>query len=163
MCGESRKHGSQRAGGGQPSPATRHPRICRAQHIPEISASCASQGGHRPKKVKLPLGNSLRLLNTPSFKIQRRHDGIEIDPLPVGIEGVVPVQEDMPPCRRRDLRDQCQRLGVIAQLIFSQQPRQDCRVVIDDRIGDQPRALIADLKVGLSFQDSASSYPHYIP
>ena len=36
-------------------------------------------------------------------------------------------------------------LVVAARFVLRQQPRQDGRVVIDDRIGDQSGALVADL------------------
>ena len=32
-----------------------------------------------------------------------------------------------------------------ARLVLREQPRQDGGVVVDDRVGDQPRALVADL------------------
>jgi hypothetical protein len=54
----------------------------------------------------------------------------------------VPVQQDVPLGCPRNLRDQCQCLGVAARLELRQQPRQDGRVVEDDRVGDQPRALV---------------------
>jgi len=45
--------------------------------------------------------------------------------LRVALEGVVPVQQDMPPGRRRHLRDLRQRPGVVACFVLRQQPRQD--------------------------------------
>ena len=36
-------------------------------------------------------------------------------------------------------------LAFAARLVPGEQPRQDGRVVVDDRIGDQPPALVADL------------------
>ena len=73
---------------------------------------------------------------------------------PSSAEGVVPVQVDVAPCRRRHLLDQRQGLRVSARLVLRQQPRQDGGVVVDDRVGDQPRALVADLdfEVGPSGQ-----------
>ena len=57
----------------------------------------------------------------------------------------MPVQQDVPPGRRRYLGDEFQRPGVAGRLVFRQQPRQDGRVVVDNRVGDQPGALVADL------------------
>jgi hypothetical protein len=64
---------------------------------------------------------------------------------PTTVECIVPVQQDMPPGRRRHPGDQRHGLGVAAGLAFCQQVRQDGRVVVDDRVGDQARALVADL------------------
>lgn len=61
----------------------------------------------------------------------------------------MPVQQDVPPRRRRHLRDQGQGLFVAAPLVLGQQPGQDGRVVIDDGIADQPGALVADLDLNV--------------
>lgn len=57
----------------------------------------------------------------------------------------MPVQQDVPPGRRRYLGQESERLGVTARLVLHQQPREDGRVVEDDRVGDQPGALVANL------------------
>jgi hypothetical protein len=57
----------------------------------------------------------------------------------------VAVQVDVAPRRRRQLLDQRQGFRVATRLVLREQPRQDGGVVIDDRVRDQPRALIADL------------------
>ena len=80
----------------------------------------------------------------PSPKIKPRHESIEVDHLAIALEGVVPVQQDVPPCRWRYLGDEREYLGIGARLVLHQQPRQDGRVVVDDRAGDQPCALVAD-------------------
>jgi hypothetical protein len=48
--------------------------------------------------------------------------------------------------------DQSPGLEIRAPLVLAEQPGQDCGVIIDDGIGDQPRALVADLNldVGLA-------------
>ncbi len=56
----------------------------------------------------------------------------------------------MPPGRRRHPGDQRHGLGVTAGLAFCQQVQQDSRVVVDDHVGDQPRALVADLDFDVS-------------
>ena len=61
------------------------------------------------------------LLKISSLQLQFCHDRIQIDDLPVTLEGVMPVQEDVTPSRRRHLRDQLQRLRVAARLVFRQQ------------------------------------------
>jgi hypothetical protein len=88
----------------------------------------------------------------PSGQIQRRHDGIQVDELPAVTEGVVAVQEDMAPGYRGDFLDQSQGLEIRAPLVLAEQPRQDRGIVVDDGIGDQPCALVADLDldVGLA-------------
>jgi hypothetical protein len=90
--------------------------------------------GCKPKPPKIP-----------STQLQPRHDGIQVDDLSVAAEGVVPVQVDVAPRRRRHLPDQRQGFRVFARLVLREQPRQDGGVVVDDRIRDQPRALVADL------------------
>lgn len=81
----------------------------------------------------------------PSSQFQPRHELIQVDHLAVALEGVMPVQQDVPPGRRRYLGQESVRLGVTAHLVLHQQPREDGRVVEDDRVGDQPGALVADL------------------
>ncbi len=80
----------------------------------------------------------------PSPKIKPHHESIEVDHLAIALEGVVPVQQDVPPCRWRYLGDEREYLGIGARLVLRQQPRQDGRVVVDDRAGDQPCVLVAD-------------------
>jgi hypothetical protein len=89
--------------------------------------------GCKPKPPKIP-----------STQLQPRHDGIQVDDLSVAVEGVVPVQVDVAPRRRRHFLDQRQGFRVSARLVLREQPRQDGGVVVDDRIRDQPRALVAD-------------------
>ncbi len=84
-------------------------------------------------------------LKIPSLQFQACDDRIEIDRLAAALKGVVPVEQDVPPCRRRNFCDECQRLAVAGRLVLGHQPRQDCRVVENDRVGDQPCALVADL------------------
>ncbi len=59
----------------------------------------------------------------------------------------MPVQQDVPPGRWRYLGNQCECLGVAARLVLRQQPRQYGRVVKDDRVRDQPGALVADFNL----------------
>ena len=80
-----------------------------------------------------------------SPEIKSGHDGIQVDDLSVVVEGVVPIQQDVAPRRWRNLRDQLYRFGIAGCLVLGQQPRKDRRVVVDDRVGDQPGALVADL------------------
>src|SRR5450755_4585365 len=54
-------------------------------------------GGCKPKPPKFPSG-----------RIERRHNGIEVDELPAVTKGVVAVQEDMAPGHRRNLLDSSQ-------------------------------------------------------
>ena len=56
----------------------------------------------------------------------------------------MPVQKDVAPRRRRHLFDKRQHLRVAARLALREQPRQDGGVVVDDGVGDQPCALVAD-------------------
>ncbi len=81
----------------------------------------------------------------PSAQLQSRHERIQVDELAVSLECVMPVQQDVPPGRWRHLRDQRQRLGIASCLVLRQQQGQDRRVVEDDRVADQPGALVADL------------------
>jgi len=74
-----------------------------------------------------------------SPEIQTCHDGVQVDHPPVAVEGVVAIQQDVAPRRRRDLRDQRARLGSTAHLVSGEQARQDRRVVVDDRSGDPYR------------------------
>jgi hypothetical protein len=99
---------------------------------PLLLGSELTSRGCKPKPPKIP---------SPQF--QPRHDRIQVDELSVAAEGVVPVQVDVAPRRRRQLRDQRQGFRVAARLILREQPRQDGGVVIDDRVRDQPRALVA--------------------
>ncbi len=81
------------------------------------------------------------------LQFQARDERIEVDRLAGALKGVVPVEQEVPPCRRRNFGDECQRLAVAGRLVLGHQPRQDCRVVKNDRVGDQPCALVADRKV----------------
>ena len=90
--------------------------------------------GCKPKPPKIP-----------SPQLQPRHDGIQVDELSVAAEGVVPVQMDVAPRRRRHLLDQHQGFRVSARLVLREQPRQDGGVVVDDGVGDQPCALVVAL------------------
>ena len=92
------------------------------------------EGGCTPESQKFP-----------SAQLQSRHERIQVDELAVSLEGVMPVQQDVPPGRWRHLRDQRQRLGIASCLVLRQQQGQDRRVVEDDRVADQPGALVADL------------------
>ena len=74
----------------------------------------------------------------PSAQFQPRYERIEVDELAVSLEGVMPIQQNVPPRRWRHLCDQCQRLSIASRLVLRQQPRQDGRVVEDDRVADQP-------------------------
>jgi hypothetical protein len=62
----------------------------------------------------------------------------------------MPVQQDVPLGRWRYLGDECEYLSIAARLVLRQQPRQDGRVVVDESVGDQLGALVAnfDLNVG---------------
>lgn len=98
------------------------------------SSSDEAIGGCTPESQKFP-----------SAQLQSRHERIQVDELAVSLEGVMPVQQDVPPGRWRHLRDQRQRLGIASCLVLRQQQGQDRRVVEDDRVADQPGALVADL------------------
>ena len=54
----------------------------------------------------------------------------------------MPVQQEVPPGRRRYLGDERQRSGAPFRFVLRQQPRQDGRVVVNDSVGDQARALV---------------------
>ena len=56
----------------------------------------------------------------------------------------------MPPGRWRHQGDQRHGLGIATRLALRQQVRQDGRVVVDDRVRDQPSALVADLNFDVS-------------
>ena len=58
----------------------------------------------------------------PSPKIKPCHESIEVDHLAIALEGVVPVQQDVPPCRWRYLGDEREYLGIGARLVL--RPRQ---------------------------------------
>ena len=60
------------------------------------------------------------------------------------------MQQDVPAGCRQNLRDQRHCLGLAAFLDLPQQSRQDGRVVVDDCIGDQACALVADFDFDLS-------------
>ena len=57
----------------------------------------------------------------------------------------MPVQMEVTPRRRRDFFDHGEGFRIAILLAPDEQSRQDGGVVIDDGVGDQPRALIADL------------------
>ncbi|MFZ3296601.1 MAG: hypothetical protein WA344_00940, partial [Ralstonia pickettii] len=48
----------------------------------------------------------------PSPQFQPRHERIEVDDLAVALEGVMPVQQDVPPGRRRYLGDEPRWAGL---------------------------------------------------
>jgi hypothetical protein len=48
----------------------------------------------------------------------------------------------------RDMSEDLERLHVAGGLFLSVDPRQQRGVVVDDRVGDQPRALVLDLLFG---------------
>jgi hypothetical protein len=85
--------------------------------------------------------------------LQRKigHHRIEIDRLSAAAEGIVTVKVDMLPSDRRDFFEKSQCFGAFGRLILVEQPRKDGGVVINDRIRDQPTALIADLDVDICF------------
>ena len=95
-----------------------------------LQKGCCTNRGCKPEPQKFP-----------SPKIKPRHERIEVDHLAVALEGVMPVQQDVPPGRWRYLGDECECLGIAARLVLRQQPRQDCRVVEDDRACNQPKNL----------------------
>ena len=97
--------------------------------------------GCKPKPPKIPSG-----------QIQPRDDRIQVNHLPVVAKGIASIQMDMAPGRRRDLLDRGERLYTRARPVPGQQSGQDGRVVVDDRVRDQSRALVADLDfdVGLA-------------
>ena len=64
-------------------------------------------------------------------------------------EGIVTVKVDMLPSDRRDFFEKGQCFGVLGRLILVQEPGKDGGVVINDRICDQPAALIADFDVDI--------------
>ena len=103
-------------------------------HLNPVTLVTQTERGSKPKSPKTPLP-----------QLQPRHDRIQVDDLSVAAEGVVPVQVDVAPRRRRHLLDQRHGFRVAARLVLREQPRQDGGVVVDDRVGDQPRALVADL------------------
>jgi hypothetical protein len=88
----------------------------------------------------------------PSGQIQPRHDRIQIYHLPAVAKGIASVQMNMAPGRRRNLLDHGESFHTRARPVLGQQSRQDGRVVVDDRVRDQSRALVADLDldVGLA-------------
>ena len=51
----------------------------------------------------------------------------------------------MPPDHRRRRSDERERIRVATGLVLLQQPRKNRGVVEHDRVGDRPRALVADL------------------
>ena len=89
-----------------------------------------------------------------SLQIHSFNHYIEVNKLPFAVKGVMPVEQDVSPGSWRYLSEPSQCLGVIARLVLGQQPGQDRGVVIDDRVGNQTRALVADLypNVGASGQ-----------
>ena len=99
--------------------------------------------GGKPKPPKIP-----------STQFQPRHDRIQIDNLTIAVKGIVPVQVNMAPRCRRNLLEQGEGFLVPAGFTLGQQPRKDRRVVVDDGVGDPPRALVTDFDfdVGLAGQ-----------
>ena len=85
-----------------------------------------------------------------SPQINPGQERVQVDHLASVLECVVPIQQDVAPSCRRHPGDQRHGLGVAAGLALRQQVRQDGRVVVDDRIRDQARALVADLDFDVS-------------
>src|SRR3546814_19248448 len=87
-------------------------------HLAEPSLLSCTYWGCTPESQKLP-----------SAQLQSRHERIQVDELAVSLEGVMPVQQDVPPGRWRHLRDQRQRLGIASCLVLRQQQigRASCR------------------------------------
>ena len=81
----------------------------------------------------------------PSPQIQPGQKHVQVDHFAAAVECVVPIQQDVLPSRWRYPSNQRHGLGVAAGLALRQQVRQDGRVVVDDRVRDQPGALVADL------------------
>ena len=77
----------------------------------------------------------------------------------------MPVQMDVAPRRWRDLLDHGQGLRVPTRLVPREQPREDRGIVVDDGVGDQPRALVADLDldVGSTGQLLLAAAPQGVP
>jgi hypothetical protein len=85
----------------------------------------------------------------PSPEIQPDQKRVQVDHLAAALERVVPVQQpgqqDVSPGRRRHPGDQRHGLGVAAGLALRRQMRQDGRVAVEVRVGDELGALVADL------------------
>lgn len=64
-------------------------------------------------------------------------------------EGIVTVKMDMLPSDRRDGFEKGRCFGAFGHSILVEEPRKDGGVVINDRLCDQPTALIADLEVNI--------------
>ncbi len=61
----------------------------------------------------------------PSAQLHPGHERIQVDHLAIALEGVVAVEQDVPPSCRRHLSDQCQYFGVTVRLVLRQQPGED--------------------------------------
>jgi hypothetical protein len=68
--------------------------------------------GSKPEPQKIPLP-----------QIQPGEDGVQVDHLAAALERVVPVQQDMPPGRRRHPGDLRHGLAIAAGLTLRQQVR----------------------------------------
>lgn len=60
----------------------------------------------------------------PSRQIKPCHDRIQVDDLSVATEGLVPIQMDMAPRRRRNLLDQNQGFFILARFVLGPVPTQ---------------------------------------
>ncbi len=68
-----------------------------------------------------------------SGQIGTSQNSIEVDHLPVAVEGV---EQDVSPRCGRELCDERSRFAIAVRFIPGEQPRQDGRVIVNDRIGD---------------------------
>lgn len=75
---------------------------------------------------------------------------VEIDDLAVVSEGILSIEVHMFPADRTDLHDAVGQLDILLALRILEELGQDTSVVVDDAVGQQPRALTPELlfKVG---------------
>lgn len=87
----------------------------------------------------------------PSPQFKPGNQRIQVNNLIAALEGVMPVQQNMLPSHWRYPGQSLNVFGIPFRFQSSQQTRQDRGVVINDRVGDQPHALITDFRFNVIF------------
>ena len=85
----------------------------------------------------------------PAFRfLKNPHQSIQVDFLGL-VELKAANQIDMPPSDRGSVLDNLDRLLIAAGLLLREYARGDHGVVVDHRVGDEPRALVPNLLLSL--------------
>src|SRR5665213_631684 len=113
----------------------------------KAKSSCASS---QVKRKKACWGCKPKPPKIPSSQIQPRHDCIQVYNRSAAAERVVSVHMEVAPRRRRDFFEQGQDFRIRSRFKFGEHARQNGRVVVNNYVRQQPRALVADLYFDVS-------------